>query len=245
MDPKLRTIARVFAILLVCVAGGLVSGCLTSFDGAPVRREPKPNLVEYRHDVEFAAGRFSLGREEGQQLEAFLARVGVGYGDRVYLAAASPGAIEDESAGRLAERRAESVTSFLGLNDVQIDALIDDYGDASLLGDTVTVLVHRYVVGLPACPDWTEQPWQKRDNRPTSNWSCATATNFGMMVADPGDLVRGRELGPGDGERLAGAVERYRKGETAPLMDNVQTQDVFKDAGSFRDAGQTVSGSGN
>jgi pilus assembly protein CpaD len=245
MDPKLRTIARVFAILLVCVAGGLVSGCFYTFDGAPVQREPQPNLVEYRHDVEFAAGRFSLGREEGRQLEAFLARVGVGYGDRVYLAAASPGAGEDEAAGRLAERRAESVSSFLELNDVHVDALIDDYGDASPLGDTVTVLVHRYVVDLPACPDWTERPWKKHDNRPASNWSCATATNFGMMVADPGDLVRGREPGPGDGERLAGAVERYRKGETAPLTGDGSTQDVFDGSSQNAVPTSSASGSGN
>jgi pilus assembly protein CpaD len=245
MEPNLKTITRLFTVLFVCVAGGLVSGCLYTSDGAPTQREPRPDLVEYRHDVEFPAKRFSLSREQGQELEAFIARVGVGYGDRVYLATVTPHGAEGDSAVRLAERRAESVSSFLGLNDVHVDARIDDYGDGAPLGDTVTVIVHRYVVGLPACPDWTEWPWERLNNRPTSNWSCATATNFGMMVADPGDLVRGREPGPGDGERLAGAVERYRAGETAPLMNNVNTQDVFKDGGSYRDASQTGSGSGN
>jgi pilus assembly protein CpaD len=243
MDPKLRTIARVFAILFVYVAGGLVSGCLDTFDGAPTRREPQPNLVEYRHDVEFVAERFSLGREQGRRLEAFLTRVGVGYGDRVYLAAALPEGAQGESAGRLAERRSESVSSFLGLNDVKIDALIDDYGDGAPLGDAVTVLVHRYVVGLPACPDWTDKPEKKFINQPGNNWSCATVINFGMMVADPGDLVRGREAGPGDGQMLAGSVDRYRKGETKALMDDVNTADTFP-GGSSSGSG-SGSGSGN
>ena len=246
MDPKLRTIARVFAILFVYVAGGLVSGCLDTFDGAPTRREPQPKLVEYHHDVEFATNRFSLSREQGRQLEAFVARVGVEYGDRVYLVAASSEGVEGQSAGRLAERRTESVSSFLGLNNVEIDALIDDYGDASPLGDTVTVLVHRYVVGLPACPDWTDKPEQKFINQPANNWSCATAINLGMMVADPGDLVRGREADPGDGQMLADSVYRYRKGETKPLMvDDVGTADTFPGGGSQSTGSGSSSGSGN
>ena len=249
MDPNIKMITRIFTVLFVCAAGGLVSGCLYTFHGAPARHEPQPDLVEYRHDVEFADGRFSLSREQGQELEAFIARVGVGYGDRVYLATATPQGAKGESAVRLAQRRAESVSSFLGLNDVKIDALIDDYGDGSPLGDSVTVLVHRYVVALPACPDWTDMPEKKFMNQPANNWSCATAVNFGMMVADPGDLLRGREAGPGDGQMLADSVYRYRKGETKPLADDVSTAETFP-GGSSSSAGSgssssSSSGSGN
>ena len=41
----------------------------------------------------------------------------------------------------------------------------------------------------------------------------ATATNLGMMVADPGHLVRGAPVGPGDGEMLAKGVQEYRSGK--------------------------------
>jgi len=247
MDPNLKMITRIFTVMFVCAAGGLVSGCLYTFYGAPTQHEPQPDLVEYRHDVEFAAKRFSLSREQGQELEAFIARVGVGYGDRVYLATVTPQGVEGDSAVRLAEHRAESVSSFLGLNDVKVDALIDDYGDGAPLGDSVTVLVHRYVVRLPACPDWTDKPSKKFMNQPASNWSCATAVNFGMMVADPGDLVRGREAGPGDGQMLADSIYRYRKGETKPLMEDVSTAETFP-GGSSPSTGSgssSSSGSGN
>ena len=103
---KLRTITRFFAILFVCVAGGLVTGCLYTFTPTPARPEPQPKLVEYRHDVAFPARRFSLSREQGQELEAFIARVGVGYGDRVYLATVTPQGPEGDAAARLAQRRA-------------------------------------------------------------------------------------------------------------------------------------------
>ena len=247
MDPKIRMIARTIAILVVCLAGGLASGCVYTFDGAPVQREPQPNLLQYRHVVEFPAEKFSFDGEQGRRLEAFLTRVGVGYGDRVYLAAGSPEGAEEAVASRLAERRTESVSGFLGLHNIKIKGLIDDLAEDAVPGDTVTVLVQRYVVALPACPDWTEYAWTKLNNRPTSNWSCATAVNFGMMVANPGDLVRSREAGPGDGQLLADSVYRYRKGETKPLMDDVSTAETFP-GGSGPSTGASSgssSGSGN
>jgi pilus assembly protein CpaD len=245
MDPNLKVFSRGFAILLACVAGGLVSGCLNTFHGAATKREPQPNLVEYRHDVEFADKQFSLSREQGQQLEEFVVRVGIGYGDRVFLATVPPHDVQNDSAVRLAERRAESVSSFLGLSNVDVYALIDDYGDGPVLGDAVTVLVRRYVVGLPACPDWSDGPEDKYLNQPSNNWSCATAINFGMMVADPGDLVRGRRAGPGDGQMLADSIYRYRKGETKPLMDDVSTAETFPGGSSPSTGSGSSSGSGN
>ena len=46
----------------------------------------------------------------------------------------------------------------------------------------------------------------------------ATATNLAHMVAEPRDLVRGRELGPADGIREAEAIVRYREGKVTELM---------------------------
>jgi hypothetical protein len=37
------------------------------------------------------------------------------------------------------------------------------------------------------------------------------------MIADPGELIAGRSLGPGQGEPLAAGVERYRTGKVTPL----------------------------
>ena len=36
------------------------------------------------------------------------------------------------------------------------------------------------------------------------------------MLADPGDLLRGRTLGPADGEALSGSIRRYRAGKIIP-----------------------------
>jgi type IV pilus biogenesis protein CpaD/CtpE len=72
------------------------------------------------------------------------------------------------------------------------------------------ILVTAWAVALPGCPDWSRDPAYDPRNLPLSNLGCANAVNLGLMVADTGDLVRGREPGPADGTREAEAVVRYR-----------------------------------
>ena len=45
-----------------------------------------------------------------------------------------------------------------------------------------------------------------------SNFGCATETNLGLMVVDPGTLVRGQPMGPADGEAQAKSIKDYREG---------------------------------
>jgi pilus assembly protein CpaD len=79
-------------------------------------------------------------------------------------------------------------------------------------------------VVLPTCPDWTGEPGRNYANQPGSNWGCATAVNFGTMVANPADLARGHELLPGDGERLSRSINRYRNDITKPLLGNTASE---------------------
>ncbi|WP_448206883.1 CpaD family pilus assembly lipoprotein [Azospirillum sp. sgz302134] len=50
------------------------------------------------------------------------------------------------------------------------------------------------------------------------NIGCSTAHNLGVMVAEPRDLVVGRDAGPSDGQRGAAATRRYRLGQEKPLQ---------------------------
>ena len=59
--------------------------------------------------------------------------------------------------------------------------------------------MERYLVTLPACPDWSRQSGTDFSNQPHSNFGCATQSNLGMTVAEPKDLVSGRTLAPADG----------------------------------------------
>ncbi len=87
----------------------------------------------------------------------------------------------------------------------------------------VVVAVEHYDVRLPACPDWRKNP--PLTNGVWSNHGCADAVNLGLMLADPRDMVTGRELGPMDGTTAASAVERYRKGEVKELEAEETSED--------------------
>jgi pilus assembly protein CpaD len=148
----------------------------------------------------------------------------LGSGDRVYVVASSP-ELSTPEARSLAERRSRAVGMFLAKNGIQSEGR---FADADVLpSQGIAVVVQRTVVALPPCPNWSQMPNNNFDNQPMSNWSCATAVNFGLMLADPSDLARGRDPGRADGEALARSVENYRKGRTKDIIRDAASSEIF------------------
>jgi pilus assembly protein CpaD len=81
----------------------------------------------------------------------------------------------------------------------------------------VRVVVNRHVVVPPNCPDWSKPATADYGNTPMSNLGCSTTANLGAMVADPGELVQGRQPGAADAEGSTGAIRRYRTDKIKPL----------------------------
>ena len=191
---------------------------LEDFSDVPEARQPRADLVQYSHDVAFAAGEARLTNDQRQRLDSFLARLEAGYGDRFYVVAGrGRRGAPKQAAARLGERRRQAVMAVLELRRLRVLPLRIEFGIDAPVGEAVKVIVRRYVVTLPGCPDWTGRPGVTFNNTPSSNFGCATAINLGLMVADPGDIVAGRHPGLMDGEFIARSIERYRKGETTPL----------------------------
>jgi pilus assembly protein CpaD len=180
---------------------------------------PKKNVVhwaEFHHPVRFTAVTAEPGRAERDALAQFLDRVGRGQGVRITVA--SPAGND----ARLGLRRETALADF-----------IRDRGFSVTLGqaepkdgagsDSVRVTVGRFVSKPPACPDWSKPASGDPTNNVTSNFGCATATNLGLMIADPGVLARGTDLGPADAEATAVGIKDYRLGKeklpekTSPL----------------------------
>ena len=82
--------------------------------------------------------------------------------------------------------------------------------------DRVRVVVGRYIVVPPDCPNWGQPSNRNPGNFQSSNFGCATTVNLGLMAADPGDLIRGQPLSPADGAAASLAIQRYRAGEVFP-----------------------------
>jgi pilus assembly protein CpaD len=175
----------------------------------PTQRQPHVQAVAIAHKVAFTQGTVTLDATAGRDIDAFLARQKVDRADALEITIPAGG-------GEIARGRAERVAAYLKLKRLAAGLVIDD--DPKMPADAVRLVVHRYQVALPGCPDWTERSGLTHANQPSGNWGCATAVNLGLMVADPGDLVRGRDGGPGDGAAQVLGIQRYRKGETKPLL---------------------------
>ena len=207
--------------LTVTMVGALfiaLTGCadlrLDDWSAIPVEKEARAHRVQYAHTVHFAPGDERLAIVERQRLKTFLDRIGAGRGDRVVVVVPEAATAQ---VLRLDERRRQVVTAFLSLSRIESWPAVGDFAVEPPAGETVAVVVRRYAVTLPGCPDWSERPGRTFNNTVSRNLGCASATNLGLMVANPADLEGGRRPGPMDGAFGVLAIQRYQKGETTPL----------------------------
>ncbi len=208
MFMALQSTRKLVLASVVLLAGCQVGGeNIEDWSDIPEAKKATASRVYNVHDVLFAANGATLNESEGRRLELFVRSVNLGQSDQVYVV---PGR------GSMARRRQVTVSDFLAARNISINPSPETAGVGGPPTDAVSVIISRYVVSLPGCPDWTGER-TTYNNVPTSNWGCASAINLGRMVARPEDLVRGRRPGPFDGELGARSIDLYRKGETKPL----------------------------
>ena len=222
--------------LTILVVPALIAACASGYQ----YRQPKISVADSRENVAFAPGSASLSPAAAAQLGDFIAsfRPSAGGGEmRVFVVGAASVVGAPDQTARLIDRRNRAVADILAANGIVAEPVPADAIDRPVSPDTVAVIVRRTVVALPACPDWSGWPnYSTFHNLPYSDWSCATAVNFGMMVAEPSDLVRGRTPGDADGTVMARSIENYRKGKTKPIMRDVSTAETYASGGGGSDS---------
>lgn len=230
-DPKSPSRRLKLALAIFAVVG--LAGCETLEGLMPEMAEPKTppakrlklQAVDHAHWVAFAGNRSDLLVSEAERLNEFLALRARAARYTVYVAP------DRTTPATVGEGRGETVAAYLesqGYHTRLLPEAMSAEGDGR-----VRVVVRSYTITLPGCPDWTADPSHSFDNTVHSNWGCANATNLGLMVADPGDLARGRPSGPADGELLTKRIRDYRKGETKALdPEDVGTTQSQQKAGS-------------
>ena len=78
----------------------------------------------------------------------------------------------------------------------------------------VRVVVARTVASVPNCPNWSTPSSPNYNNKTMPNFGCGVNSNLAAMVANPEDLVHGREgSGVGDAMTASKAVGAYRSQE--------------------------------
>jgi pilus assembly protein CpaD len=200
------SLAGVLAVTALAFGGCAPQTSQWSTAEAP--KENKISLVRFQHAVQFRANEDRMSGQEAARLAGFMRDQNVGYGDQILL-------LPGDSA--LAQRRQEAVASAFARAGLRVTRDVRIEGVAPP-ADEVRVVVGRHVVTPPACPNWSKKPDEDFGNTPSSHIGCATATNLGLMVANPSDLLSGQETSPADGDLAAGRVEAYRRGVYPGLL---------------------------
>jgi pilus assembly protein CpaD len=157
---------------------------------------PVVTSADYVFDAAAPDGALAPG--DSDRLTGWFQGLGVGYGDTIYV----DGAFADGARA-------------------QVASLAGQYGMAVSAGAPVTaglvqpgsvrVVVSRRRAVVPGCPNWSLPSQPNYDNRNMSNYGCSVNSNLAAMVANPEDLIHGREgLGTGDVNTAARAVFFYR-----------------------------------
>lgn len=219
MSPRRRRFSRRSpgrlrnALPIVAAALLAVAACAPESAHWSPRQAHRHNDVRwitFEHTARFLPGADDLSDEESRRLTAFLARHEAGYGDQMLIGAV--GDISRPEAARAAGRREAAVAALLRRNELGARLLPRTPG-AERWNGTVRIVLGRFIVIPPECPDWSKRADADPANEESSNLGCATATNLGLMVANPQDLVRGRAPGPADGATGARRYRSYREGE--------------------------------
>ncbi len=158
-----------------------------------------PVVTRADYALDLAAPDGTLASSEAARLDGWFRSMELGYGDMVYVDGPSGYGARDDVA-----------------------RVAGQYGMLVSLGSPITagpipqgmvrVVVTRTEASVPNCPNWSHPSTPAYDDTSTSNFGCAVNSNMAAMVANPQDLVHGRE-GSGVGDTLTSskAVEQYRK----------------------------------
>jgi len=170
--------------------------------GVETPHQPVVQRTDFVFDVA-PDGSGALGIPERARLAAWFDALGLRYGDRVAFAEA-PGAAPGLRQG------IERVVGRYGL--LVGDTAPVTAGEAPAGG--IRVVVSRSTASVPGCPTWRDRAEADLVGGLSDNYGCASSSNLAAMVADPQDLVQGREatLDPANGVS-ARAIKSYREKE--------------------------------
>ena len=207
---------RHFALLALATA---LAGCTHDRPTEAMRGVASVNVpVVSRADYIFdaAAPDGSLGPAEEARLDAWFRSLQLGYGDSIYVDGGYSDAARAD-VGRVAGRYGMLVS-----NGAPVTA-------GAVAPGSVRVVVSRTKASVPNCPNWSVPSQPNLENATMSNFGCAANGNLAAMIANPEDLVHGREgNGLSDATTASRAIGLYR---TTPPTGTKGLQDISTKSG--------------
>jgi pilus assembly protein CpaD len=187
--------------IMIALLATTLAGPVLAKDPDPARGLESVNVpVVTRSDYAFdaAAPDGSLAPGEQARLDAWFGGLNLGYGDNIYVDGAYADAARSDIA-RVAGRYGMLLSQGAPV------------AQGMVAPGSVRVVVSRTRASVPNCPNWSDQSKPNWSNKTMPSYGCAYNGNLAAMVADPNDLVWGREgTGYDTADTAARAIRSYR-----------------------------------
>ena len=198
-------------VILIALASSLAACNTPDMPDKGVASVNVPVVTSADYVFDAAAPDGALAPGESERLNGWFQGLGLGYGDTIYV----DGAYSDAARAQVAQ-----VAGHYGM-------MVSDGAPVTtgaVQPGTVRVVVSRRRAEVPYCPNWSVPSQPNYDNRNMSNFGCGVNSNIAAMVANPEDLIHGREgVGTNDVDTAARAVLIYR---TTPPTGTKGLQDI-------------------
>ena len=188
-------------IALLALATAL-AGCMHNqptdeMRGVSAVNVPVVTRSDYALDLVAPGG--TLPSAEAARLDGWFRSLQLGYGDIIFVDGPDGYGARDDVA-RVAGRYGMLVSDGAPVTT------------GSVAPGSVRVVVSRTRASVPGCPNWTVPAQPNYQNAQITGFGCSVNGNLAAMVANPEDLIHGREgSGVTDARSAAKAVDTYRK----------------------------------
>lgn len=191
---------RPFALAIVFAAATTLSACGVGQMNRSVNSVHQPVVERATYAIDLNIDpRQGIMPAELQRLDQWMAMMDIGYGDKVAL---------DFGGGYGNKAAEEAITGVAARRGLLLAANAPVTGQPFVPG-TVRVVVTRSMASVPGCPDWSKKSESEFWGATHTNYGCATNANMAAMVADPEDLVRGRDAGENNARAGVRAVQDF------------------------------------
>lgn len=196
--------------LLVALAV-IVAGCaqtVADWTPAATPHDLEVKWITHEHSIAFNSQANLLTNQASRNLDRFLNEIDLRPSDRLFVD------VGPQSGEVVSDARVGAINAQLRhyIPGTQATAITGEKGTTN----KINLIVGRYIVLPPNCPDLSRPTATNPGNVADSNLGCSTQRNLGLMLANPGDLLHGRTLGPADGEALSRSIQKYRAGKVTP-----------------------------
>lgn len=194
---------RNIKFLIAAAASISLAGCAANSLGTPntsMYSVHQPVVERTNFAIDLTSDGGGISSAEQSRLGDWFDALQLGYGDRVSV----------DYGSNYASGTANSVVA----KEVADRGLIVE-GPAPVTAGQVAlgmirVVVTRSSASVPSCPDWGTNHDRNYNASNHSNYGCATNSNLAAMIADPEDLIRGRDSKRLDTNSGKKAVDGYR-----------------------------------